>query len=143
MKNAKVTCAGCGVLHLKETTTLYRKKVCCGLRECLLVIDEKIKHANYKKQRRKYLNGTHRRGLDKKLKESVLSRDGHICTVCGENSLRKLDIHHIVFVSEGGTDEMNNLVTLCKECHYGVHIMPKDRYVDYFKAYTGRLSVNA
>ena len=33
----------------------------------------------------------------------------------------KLDIHHIVPVSQGGGDEPSNLITLCRECHKKRH----------------------
>jgi len=31
------------------------------------------------------------------------------------------DIHHILFKSQGGTDEIGNLVALCRECHDVAH----------------------
>lgn len=32
-----------------------------------------------------------------------------------------LNVHHIKPVSEGGGDEPENLITLCKDCHKEVH----------------------
>jgi hypothetical protein len=29
--------------------------------------------------------------------------------------------HHIVYRSQGGTDDLDNLVTLCMKCHDDVH----------------------
>jgi len=42
----------------------------------------------------------------------------------------ELHAHHIVPLSDGGSDNQENLVTLCKECHKAVHgdtIAPTDR----------------
>jgi 5-methylcytosine-specific restriction endonuclease McrA len=32
-----------------------------------------------------------------------------------------LDVHHLVRVADGGTDEEYNLITLCHKCHLGRH----------------------
>jgi len=42
----------------------------------------------------------------------------YIPCVCGKNAT---DIHHIVFKSQGGSDNISNLVALCRECHVKVH----------------------
>lgn len=34
---------------------------------------------------------------------------------------RKAEVHHIVFVEDGGTDEEKNLLTLCRKCHKKKH----------------------
>jgi hypothetical protein len=52
----------------------------------------------------------------------VLSRDGYFCRHCkGKSKDRRLHVHHIVFRSEGESDEAENLATLCKSCHDKVH----------------------
>jgi len=53
------------------------------------------------------------------VKEYVLVRDGHKCQVCGKGKI-KLHVHHIESRKTGG-NAPNNLVTLCLECHDGVH----------------------
>ena len=37
------------------------------------------------------------------------------CEHCGTD--KQLEVHHIVPLSEGGTNDLDNLVTLCKACH--------------------------
>ena len=32
-----------------------------------------------------------------------------------------MEVHHIVFRSQNGSDEETNLLTLCKTCHDGLH----------------------
>ena len=53
-------------------------------------------------------------------REAILHRDNYTCQCCGKKNCR-LEVHHIKFKSNGGTDDEENLITLCKECHDGVH----------------------
>ena len=54
-------------------------------------------------------------------KAFVLNRDNYICRYCKNKKNKHLEVHHIVYRSNGGSDEHENLVTLCKGCHDGVH----------------------
>lgn len=54
------------------------------------------------------------------VKSAVLSRDNYTCQICGAKNT-KLQVHHIRFRSKSGSNRMDNLVTLCKECHDKVH----------------------
>lgn len=49
-------------------------------------------------------------------RREVLARDGGRCVRCGRSNVL-LDAHHIMARRHGGTDELDNLVTLCKVCH--------------------------
>lgn len=49
------------------------------------------------------------------LRLAVLERDGYCCVKCGNTYA--LHIHHINPRREGGSDELNNLETLCLGCH--------------------------
>jgi 5-methylcytosine-specific restriction endonuclease McrA len=40
---------------------------------------------------------------------------------CDETRLRVLHVHHILPRSNGGTHDLDNLVTLCRACHARVH----------------------
>ena len=53
-------------------------------------------------------------------REAVLHRDNYTCQCCGKKHAR-LEIHHIIFRSMGGTDDERNLITLCEKCHKAVH----------------------
>ena len=53
-------------------------------------------------------------------REAILHRDNYTCQCCGKKNCR-LEVHHIKFKSNGGTDDEENLITLCKECHKGIH----------------------
>lgn len=55
-------------------------------------------------------------------KEMVLNRDGYTCQYCkGKRKDSKLEVHHIVFRSQGGSDNQENLITLCHTCHSLLH----------------------
>jgi 5-methylcytosine-specific restriction endonuclease McrA len=49
-------------------------------------------------------------------------RDGGMCQVPGCTAVGH-DVHHIVHRSQGGSDELDNLVTLCRYCHDRVHML--------------------
>ena len=75
------------------------------------LISEKVKHWGYHKG---FNYGFSSR------KEAVLNRDSYKCQHCGKKNCR-LEVHHITYRSNGGTDDENNLITLCKDCHDSVH----------------------
>ncbi|EFH80231.1 RNA-guided endonuclease IscB [Ktedonobacter racemifer] len=55
-------------------------------------------------------------------KAYVLTRDEYTCQHCrGKSKDRRLEVHHIIFRSQWGSDEEANLLTLCKTCHDGLH----------------------
>ncbi|MBZ5751924.1 RNA-guided endonuclease IscB [Metabacillus rhizolycopersici] len=55
-------------------------------------------------------------------KAYVLTRDGYCCQHCkGKTKDKRLEVHHIIFRSENGSDEEDNLLTLCKTCHDALH----------------------
>ena len=56
----------------------------------------------------------------RKLHRQVLQRDGWRCQMCG--SMQHLQVHHIEFRSHSGSDEEQNLITLCAECHAQTHL---------------------
>ena len=53
----------------------------------------------------------------------VLKRDNYTCQSCGQSPARnnevELEIDHILPVSQGGTNQIDNLRTLCKKCNQG------------------------
>ena len=55
----------------------------------------------------------------RELHRQVLERDGWRCQICG--TMQNLQVHHLKFRSQSGSDEEQNLITLCAECHEQVH----------------------
>jgi len=51
-------------------------------------------------------------------KRRTVERD-KMCKSCGRRD--QLTAHHIIFVSEGGDDRFENLITLCFNCHRAAH----------------------
>lgn len=75
--------------------------------------DPDIKHWGYQKGSNYGFENT---------KAMVLNRDGYTCQYCkGKHKDSKLEVHHIVFRSKGGSDEESNLITLCHTCHKDLH----------------------
>lgn len=73
----------------------------------------KIKHWGYQKGINYGFENT---------KAMVLNRDNYICQYCkGKHRDSRLEVHHIVFRSQCGSDEESNLITLCHTCHKGLH----------------------
>jgi 5-methylcytosine-specific restriction endonuclease McrA len=55
-------------------------------------------------------------------KAYVLTRDSYTCQHCkGKTKDSKLEVHHIIFRNNNGSNEENNLITLCKTCHDKLH----------------------
>ncbi len=40
---------------------------------------------------------------------------------CENCDSKAVDIHHLLFKSQGGKDEIENLISLCRECHTKAH----------------------
>jgi 5-methylcytosine-specific restriction enzyme A len=53
-----------------------------------------------------------------RIRQRVLRRDGFACTQC--QATIGLEIHHRIPLIEGGTDQLDNLQTLCGYCHRAV-----------------------
>ena len=75
------------------------------------LVNEKVRHWGYQKG---FNYGYSSR------REAILHRDNYTCQCCGKKNCR-LEVHHIKFRRNGGTDDEENLITLCKECHDGIH----------------------
>lgn len=52
-------------------------------------------------------------------RKQVLARAKWRCEECGRAG--RLEAHHKVPISAGGTDDLGNLVALCRKCHFAKH----------------------
>ena len=53
------------------------------------------------------------------IRQQVLKLFGNVCFLCG--GTHKLEVHHILMRSYGGTHDIGNLVVLCAHCHDVIH----------------------
>lgn len=61
-----------------------------------------------------------RTALPKKIRFEVFKRDSFTCQYCGRSAPNViLEVDHIVPVAEGGTNEVINLITSCRDCNRG------------------------
>ena len=67
-----------------------------------------------------------------KVKKEAAARDGYRCILCGAPAT---DVHHVVFRSQGGKDDVNNVVCLCRACHEAAHGIGAKHYRELFKKY--------
>ena len=53
------------------------------------------------------------------------------CEVC--NMARMVDVHHLRYRSEGGSDKVENLIGVCRHCHELFHkgIIKKSWWIEY------------
>lgn len=54
-------------------------------------------------------------------REHALVRDKYTCQCCGKKNCR-VEAHHIVFRSKNGSNDLENYITLCEDCHKAVHL---------------------
>lgn len=61
-----------------------------------------------------------RESISKKVRFTILKRDGYRCRYCGRPSSEiALEIDHVVAVARGGTNDESNLVAACVDCNRG------------------------
>lgn len=46
--------------------------------------------------------------------------DSYKCVSCGTRD-KIIDVHHIIYASNFGTHQQNNLISLCRPCHEAEH----------------------
>lgn len=140
--NRRVICAGCLDTFYIPQTTFHRRKRWCGNSSCKEIIDEKVKHLNYKKTQKKIEKGTFRHGVDSTLRKTIQNRDDFVCRLCfNKTEIINCQVHHIVPVSNGGKDDIENLILLCASCHTKVHQIGWELYVDNFTKYTKNIKL--
>ena len=95
------------------------------------VIRDLINQANQKKPDKPKESKTKKPGITKpqnkrsryippSIRVSVLHRDNNKCVFCGRSAKQvQLEIDHIIAFSKGGSNNLNNLQTLCIDCNRG------------------------
>jgi hypothetical protein len=60
-----------------------------------------------------------KQGVAAPVRKAVLARDDYTCVSCGHRAEKWMHIHHL---EESGSDDLNNLCTLCVACHAVTHM---------------------
>jgi len=58
------------------------------------------------------------------IRREVYRRDGYRCALC--DSSRHLQVHHAIPRGKGGSNSIQNLITLCDRCHAAAHGLDLD-----------------
>ena len=58
---------------------------------------------------------TKRKPIPKSVREDTFKRDNYCCVNCG--STKNLEVDHDESLANGGTDNIDNLQTLCRDCN--------------------------
>lgn len=86
-----------------------------ALEDCASLSTSRVEKGEKRGRRMTTRSGASRPELDtgqwKRIRAAVRRRDGNACAVCG--SSEKLSVHHVIPARLGGSDEMDNLVTVC------------------------------
>ena len=79
------------------------------------------------------------KGIWKVVRLEALDRDGWHCVKCGRYG--KMEVHHKTSLKDGGTNELENLETLCTRCHIDIHrpSQTANRYSKGFDTLIGEL----
>lgn len=93
-----------------------------------LVADESNRDKIFKiirahRRRLLHFDRPHRWGYPSNWKDvahEIRKLDGFSCVSCSASNV-ELHVHHIVYASNFGTHQKNNLVTLCRKCHEEEH----------------------
>jgi hypothetical protein len=118
----KLRCAGCKAYLPREEMTIYGLSSICSP-ECLKRVRLRSRERPPKKaivENNGHTNASRRRstGVPAAIRKAIRKRDGR-CRWCGVDNL--LQVHHILYRSQGGPDEPSNLITLCLDHHAEAH----------------------
>lgn len=111
MANSKLRCRGCREYYLRtEVVNGFHSDEC------------RIAHRNRQRPRKVIAPKVPKRSatFTPALKQEVRERDGFRCQACGATGV-PLHVHHRKLRSQGGTEQMENLVSVCDECHRFIH----------------------
>jgi hypothetical protein len=68
-----------------------------------------------------------KRRITPKTRMAVFERDSFRCLLCGRDAKETvIEVDHIIPLTQGGSDEMDNLRTLCHECNVGKRITNRE-----------------
>lgn len=81
-----------------------------------VAIDTRALTDGYKLYRWQYQQSNR---LDENLRKATILRDKNTCKLCGKSDC-KLEVHHITPKRLNGSNTVDNLITLCPDCHKNI-----------------------
>jgi len=126
-----------------------RPKSPCSYPGCPVLLDKpgkcdkhaQTKRSGWSKDRAKQpVMTTTERGYGyawRKIRDSVMLRDQGLCQVCLSNGRTRLaaEVDHITRKADGGTDDVENLQAICRECHRlktAVEQLPDQQWTSFY-----------
>ena len=109
----------------------------CAFPGCPNLTDKQYCEQHEKEQNKRYNKYERRADVNirygrawRKVRESYVLKHP-LCERCLEKGrFTPVDeVHHIIPVSQGGTNKENNLMSLCKSCHNKIHLEIGDRQI--------------
>ena len=76
----------------------------------------------------------------KKARDELLVEARHRCTICSEKCF---ELHHIIEQADGGTDDADNLIVLCPNCHQHRYHRSGEFTRDQLRLYKQKLKESA
>jgi|GEM_PF-1139553 len=62
--------------------------------------------------------------INEDVSSEVLSKSARHCCICRQFLPLHIQVHHIIERSDGGTDDFDNLIPVCIQCHATIHTKP-------------------
>lgn len=91
--------------------------------KCVFELIKPLEHQWFEKPKIKRGKNP-RKQISGKIRQNIFMRDDYTCQICGANRHKdnvKIEVDHILPVSKGGTNDPNNLQTLCRRCNREKH----------------------
>lgn len=109
-------CSGIDQRKIKKCPICSKEYVGAKITCSRACSNKKRKGTKYdgKNSQNKHLKG-------RKLKEKLASINNGICDKCGNDNYNILQVHHKIERCNGGTDELDNIILLCPNCHMTEH----------------------
>jgi len=88
--------------------------------------------------------GRRKRSVSPALRKKIFMRDRGVCRTPGCERTSFLEVHHVVPVSDGGSNDPENLILQCSRCHISLHegrLRIEGRYPDFDFLHVGKIGM--